>query len=301
MNNTFQDTNYYNDIMKAYEAGVSKDTGTRDALVKNLSSSLKDSCKTYTTNPSVVNNAIARSGGAALINLEEYYGKYRNDIEFQNSLRSQLIADEETYFVNKYGSVVYNYLTTKRQQIMSQWDASAAQTSTSSNCNSTLPAGRTQVANKITNSTNTIVKGYYDDNGNFVESPEIVDENNGLDFYNMFSKYLPFADPDVINRKIEYRETEHDFLMKINSIMNGVYYILFVIMIILLAGGNNLQLKQRAPIYIFLALLPLLYPYFFKLLNFVYKYFTDNKNIHGPKNAFLDTDGERNIIDAYNY
>jgi hypothetical protein len=286
--------------MKAYEAGISKDTGARDSLVKNLSSSLRDSCKTYTTNPSVVNNAISRNGAALMVDLDQYSGKYRNDIEFQNSLKAQLLADEETYFVNKYGSVVYQYLKNKRDQLISQWDTSSSQSSTSNNCTKPSP-GKTTVINRITNSTKTVVKGYYDDNGNFVESPEIVDEDNGLDFYNMFSKYLPFADPDVINRKIEYRETEHDFLMKLNSIMNGIYYILFVIMIILLMGGNNLQLKQRAPIYIFLLLLPLLYPYFFKLLNFIYNYFTNNKSIHGPKNAFLDTDGERNLIDAYNY
>jgi hypothetical protein len=299
MNNTFQNTNYYNDIMKAYDAGLSKDTETRDNLVEHLGNSLNDSCKAYTSNPNVVNNAISKRNAASLVDLNQYSGKYRNDIEFQNSLKSQLISDEETYFVNKYGSVVYKYLTDKREQIMSQWDTEQSQTQTTTNCPQTTP-GRSTVSNRVTTGKNKIVRGYYDENGDFAESPEIVDENNGLEFYNMFSKYLPFIDPDVTNRKIEYRSSEHDFLMKINSIMNGMYYILFVIMIILLAGGNNLQLKQRSPIYIGLAILPFIYPYFYKLLNYIYGYFTNNKNIHGPKNAFLDTDGEKNLVDAYN-
>jgi hypothetical protein len=295
MNNTFQNTNYYNDIMKAYDAGLNKDTGSRDSLIKNLSSSLSDSCKTYTTNPNVVSNISKSSGVVSLVDLEQYSGKYKNVIEFQNSLKEQLLADEETYFVNKYGTVLYKYLTDKRAALMSQLDASAS----AINSSQTRCSSGSSVTSRITSGVGQPINGYYDASGQFIESPAMCSDN-GLEFYKMFSKYVPYAEPDLINRKIEYRETEHDFLKNINSIMNIIYYILFVIMMVLLVGGNNLQLKQRFPIYILLLLLPFIYPYFFKLLNYIYNYFMDTKSIHGPKNAFLDTNGESNLIDAYN-
>jgi hypothetical protein len=301
MNNTFQNTNYYNDIMKAYDAGIKNDTTSRDNLIKNLSNALSDSCKTYTSNPNVVSNVGRTSGTIPYIDLEHYFGKYRNDIEFQNSLKEQLLADEETYFVNKYGAVVYKYLTDRRASLFSQLNASTSvsRSQTSQSSCSQLPSGRSQISNRITNTNNTPISGYYDENGLFVESSTLCSDN-ALSFYNMFSKYLPYSEADATNRKIEYRETEHDFLMKINSIMNIIYYILFVIMIFLLIGGNNLQLKERFPIYLILLFLPFLYPYIFKLIYYTYNYITESKNIHGPKNAFLDSNGESNFIDAYN-
>ena len=298
MNNTFQNTNYYNDIMKAYDAGIKNDTNSRDSLIKNLSNSLNDSCKTYTSNPNVVSNVGRTSGTIPYIDLEHYFGKYKNDIEFQNSLKEQLLADEETYFVNKYGAVVYKYLTDKRSALFSQSESSNTSSMRQSSC-SQLPSGRTQISNRITDTNNSPVSGYYDDNGLFVESSKLCSDN-ALSFYNMFSKYLPYSEADITNRKIEYRENEHDFLMKINSIMNIIYYILFAIMIILLIGGNNLQLKERFPIYLILLFLPFLYPYIFKLIHYTYNYITESKSIHGPKNAFLDSNGESNFIDAYN-
>jgi hypothetical protein len=307
MNNTFQNTNYYNDIIKAYTAGITNDTNTRDTLIRNLNTSLKDSCKTYTSNPNVISQINPITGNEMIVDLDSYSGKYRNDIEFQNSLREQLIADEETYFVNKYDANLYQYLITKRNAYFSNLDSTLSKTSTvTSNCKNTVSSGVSVVRNPstpntITNNRNKAVIGYYNNDGNFVESPnKCNDPSAGIDFYKMFSKYLPYADPDLINRKIEYRETEHDFLMKINSLMTGIYYVLFIVMIILLIGGNNLNLTQRAPIYIGLLLLPLLYPYIFKLLTFIYNYLTNNKNIHGPKNAFIDSNGEDEMLDSYN-
>lgn len=301
MNNTFQNTNYYNDIMNAYNAGISNNTVLRDNLIRNLNNSLNDSCKAYTTNPNIITNIDPVSGAEFEIDLDSYIGKYKNNIEFSNSLREQLLRDEETYFVNRYGSNLYNYLIVQREQHISQLDSSAnislqntiCENNTSSERIITLP-GRNPSLNP-----NSPICGSIDPSGNFIETPELCNDN-AVDFYKKFSKYLPYINPDTTIRKIEYRDTEHDFLMKINSLINIAYYILFIFMIILLIGGKKLELSQRAPIYIFLLLLPLLYPYFYQLLYHIYKYFTDNPNIHGPKNAFLDTNEENSLIDAYN-
>ncbi len=303
MNNTFQNTNFYNSIMTAYEAGKSDDVNSRDALIRNLNSSLNDSCKTYVTDPNIVSNVLNRENPNEYINLEMYLGKYKNDIEFQNSVREQILADEETYFVNKYGSAFYKALTDKRSEMMATMDANTS--TCPSGTASTNSSANTSQCPQITPSTcpSSIIihdlSGNYDSSGNFIPNPSLNNEIKAQ-FYNLFSKYLPVLQPDVDNRKIEYRETEHDFLTRVNTLVNSLYYILFILMFIILIGGNNLQWKERAPIYIFLFLLPFLYPYFFRMLRFSYNYITNSPEIHGPKNAFLDTNGENNIIDAYN-
>lgn len=299
MGNTFQDTNYYNDIMKAYEAGLAKDTDSRDSLILNLNNSLKDSCKNYKVNPNLITGIDSKTGAEINIDLDFYIGKYKNNIEFSNSLKEQLLADEETYFVNKYGYNVYEYLLSKRREYITTLDENFDTTYCSQRNQSSAPNDCPSITSRITSSTNTTVTGYYDDNGTFIESQPLCTDN-GLKYYDMLSKYLPFVNSEVTNRKIDYREAEHEFLMKINSIVNIIYYILFIVMVILLVGGNNLQLQKRAPFYIFLLFLPFLYSYFFKFLQYAYNYFTINTNLHGPKNAFLDTNGENSIIDAYN-
>jgi hypothetical protein len=306
MNNTFQNTNYYNDIIQAYDAGVSNNTTIKDNLIRNLNNSLQNSCKTYASNPNIITSIDPVTGKTIDIDLDSYIGKYRNNIEFSNSLREQLLADEEVYFVNKYGSAFYNYLITKRKEYLDSLDVSS--NVNTEQCTNTETI-RTYIRDASGNITETTQSNYIpgnnnsgnnDSSGNYFQSQEQCNNDNGLQYYDMFSKYIPHIDPNVINRKIEYREKEHDFLMKINSIMNIVYYILFFLMIILLIGGNNLQFSQRYIFYLFLLILPFLYPYVFKILSYLYNYFTDIKNIHGPKNAFLDTNGEYNLVDAYN-
>lgn len=306
MNNTFQNTNYYNDINAAYNAGVSKDTGTRDNLIKNLNNALSDSCEKYTKNPNVVKKVNSEGEVTDVeFDLEASIGKYKNNIEFSNSVREQLIQDEEEYFVTKYGSIVYEYLLRQRalyNQEMSDANtqSSCSSVSGTSNGPNTGVDGDNNYPDTTPGSgtTSSSAFGTYDSEGNFIDSPSLCNDT-GLSFYNRFSKYLSIPQSDVINRKIDYRETEHEFLMKINSLLNWIYYSLFALMIILLIGGKNVEIQSRAPIYIFLALLPLLYPYFFKILFSIYNYFTITPNIHGPKNAFLDINGETNIVDAY--
>lgn len=301
MNNTFQNTNYYNDINAAYNAGVSKDTGTRDNLIKNLNNALSDSCEKYTKNPNVVKKVNSEGEVTDVdIDLEASIGKYKNNIEFSNSVREQLIQDEEEYFVNRYGNVVYEYLLKQRavyNQTMDNTSALNPEVGTVTEDNQSSSQSYGQSSNQSSDQSSAC--GSYDSEGNFIENPALCNDT-GISFYNRFSKYLTIPQSEVINRKIDYRESEHEFLMKINSILNWVYYSLFGLMIILLIGGKNLEIKQRAHIYIFLAILPLLYPYFFKILFSIYNYFTITPNIHGPKNAFLDTNGETSIVDAYN-
>lgn len=71
-------------------------------------------------------------------------------------------------------------------------------------------------------------------------------------------------------------------------------------MIVLLIGSNKLDIRKNYHYYIFLVIVPILYPYFFKILNYFYKYLTNANPIHGPKNAFVDTNGETSLLDAYN-
>jgi hypothetical protein len=270
--NSVNQTDYYKGITAAFNAGKKSpnDTFSTNMEVKNILNNLNNTiintCKNYSYNSNFPD--ISGSGNVTRNNFDSYLGKYRNDVDFEDTLNKQLLLDENNYFVARYGNDFYNKLLRKRDDYFNRLDlqnSPSTQSSIQSQC--------------IQSNTNTL---------------------NPIDIYQSFSKYLPFVQPGVTNRKIEYREEEHDFLTKINSIMNIIYYVLFFLMLILLAGGNNLHIMKRAPIYVLLLLLPLLYPYFFKLVKFLYSSFLGNDTIHGPKNAFLDTNEESTIIDGYN-
>ena len=106
--------------------------------------------------------------------------------------------------------------------------------------------------------------------------------------YDKLSQYYPYVSSDTTYRKIEYRGTEHDFLMTINTFINIIYYVLLFVMVILLASSNRLLIKERFLVYLLLILLPFLYPYIYSFCKKIFNSLFISKPIHGPKNAFVE-------------
>jgi len=75
---------------------------------------------------------------------------------------------------------------------------------------------------------------------------------------------------------MQYRSIEEDSLHLYNSYINWIYYLLFISLLLLLYSQSKLNLVKNGFIYIVLLLLPIvIYPYIFKLFQFVFTYFRD--------------------------
>ena len=98
-------------------------------------------------------------------------------------------------------------------------------------------------------------------------------------------------------RKTEYRSQEHDKLKGINRTINTIYYACIILLFMLLYTDNNLYLTERFIFYVFLVLLPYLYPWIFMYSNKLKKLITPSISYTGPKNAFNDVGEE---LYAYN-
>jgi hypothetical protein len=90
---------------------------------------------------------------------------------------------------------------------------------------------------------------------------------------------------NVIYEKIEYRNIEHEKLYNINKLIDVLFYsFYFAFVLIMICIGNTK--KEYFLIYLFVGLIPFIYPFMFKFLLYINKYLT--YNVHGPKNAFVD-------------
>jgi len=112
--------------------------------------------------------------------------------------------------------------------------------------------------------------------------------NRGDDIVSMLSKYIPISNADATYQTIQYRNGDFDNLKKTNNTINIVYYVGVIFLFVLLFTSNNVFLSNRFIFYIFLILLPFLYPWIYLYTIKIWKYFFPVKYYSGPKNAFID-------------
>jgi len=110
--------------------------------------------------------------------------------------------------------------------------------------------------------------------------------------------YYPVIDTATNFRKVEYRNDEHEKLRSINRMINIIYYACVVLLFMLLYSNNTLYLKDRFLLYIFLLILPYLYPwlwmFFIKLKNLI----MPTIQYTGPKNAFIDVSQDPKLLNV---
>ena len=100
--------------------------------------------------------------------------------------------------------------------------------------------------------------------------------------------YTPIDESDTNFRKVEYRTKEHEKLRLVNRIINIVYYACIILLFMLLYTNDTLYLKDRFVLYIFLLILPYLYPWIWMLGNKLKNLIMPDISYTGPKNAFID-------------
>jgi hypothetical protein len=243
-------------------------------MLKNIEKNVPSNCSAYEEirKRSQINSEVL---GTSTFKMSEYEA-YRNDIEFVNSFKEQVLIDEKNYFLKKYGDKVYNYLLAQRaeykeQQRIMRFNTICGPLQTSlSNCQASVAS-----------------------NGACVK-----EDNTGRNrFLNYLLKKTPVDNPEVIYKKIEYRNEAHELLSTINHWMTILYFVILVVMLGLLSMSQRLFLRERAMLYVFLVVLPFAFPYLFQIVNYIYHYLFPSTPTHGPKNAFLDTESNR---DAFN-
>jgi len=96
-------------------------------------------------------------------------------------------------------------------------------------------------------------------------------------------------DPNLSIRKMQYRGIEEDKIQLYNSYINWIYYLMFITLVLLLYSKSKLNIIKNLMIYIFLLLLPvIIYPYAFKIGNYLIDYIYKNTKNTVPQNAFMN-------------
>lgn len=283
---------YIQQISDAYQAGLENNNDKKNQIISDAYINLPNDCKNYININNTNNKSqFISSNDVSFNSTNNIFTKYKDDIEFTNSITEKILADERDYFTNKYSVQVYDYLLKKREEIYEIQDNLLASIS---------------FDGVITTNSND----YITINGNSYNlnslSDKIVDRVNQTkdqtisEVYEKIKDYLPNTDIELINRKVEYRSMEHDKLKWINSIMNIVYYSLLITLFIILFSTDNLYFTDRFLLYLFLILAPYLFPYFYNLIKKTFNLFKNPiSELHGPKNAFLDTSVNKPDIGAH--
>ena len=258
----YTDTKSYAAFKDGYNAGIARDEQAKDRAVSRANDALYDDCKKYnkrsSKNINYFSPPIIKKVGT-----EDLFILYKNDVEFSNSFREQVLQDERNYFEKKYSKAVYRYLLDKRTKFNDANDATYKL--------------------DLSSCPTCAYSNTYSD----------ISQNDKCDstfktLYDKLTQYYPYVSSDTTYRKIEYRGTEHDFLMTINTFINIIYYVLLFVMVILLASSNRLLIKERFLVYLLLILLPFLYPYIYSFCKKIFNSLFISKPIHGPKNAFVE-------------
>ena len=241
-----------NYLDQMYQFGINKNKTSADELVSRMETVLATSCAPPSTTVGYGNSGINTRQKITNTNLGE---KYSAVVEEGNIYINDLLMAESTYFLNKYGVDIYKTLTDARTAYF--------------NTLTIKPVSPDLKYDMILNSLNILSQ----------------DEGGNTNAMNILNTYLPSFDSNTIYREIEYRDNEYTQLHQVNFYINLAYYIGFIILLALLYSSNNLLLKERGLIYLFLGILPFIYPWLFL---FSRKFFP-KVSYNGPTNAFLDT------------
>jgi hypothetical protein len=204
------------------------------------------------------------------------YEAYRNDIEFVNSFNEQVLIDEAQYFKNKYSETVYEYLKEQRAEFSAQQRLDTNARICGSNAQNNSGGSSTQCPDKC-------------------NSEEQLEKNKKCEESQNFLSYLTnqaksaMTRPETTYKKIEYRNEAHELLDSLNYWMTVSYFVLLIVMLILLATSNRLNLMERFPLYLFLFLLPIIFPYLFEGFKYLYEYLFPDTPSRGPSDAFIES------------
>ena len=109
--------------------------------------------------------------------------------------------------------------------------------------------------------------------------------------------HYPRTPNDITKEKIEYREVEHQKLVTLSKTLDVLFYCIFIAFFIIIIITGNFKFKEHFLLYLFIILLPFIFPYFYKMCKYFYS--LTNNFSYGPKNAFIDNSNDP-FLTAYN-
>ena len=191
---------------------------------------------------------------------DQYMNEYYNLVQTKNEYPNEIHITEQQYFVQKYDAMIYDELLQERNKMLKQ-------------------------SNRAPDEYNE------EEYSKALENIHVLNQVQTIDkpILDVIDKYIPEYDSNTIYREVEYRNKEYEKLYNINYYLNIFYYCGFVLLIILLITSGNLFIRERFVVYIFLGILPFLYPWVFRIFRKLYNYFIPPSQYSGPKNAFVDT------------
>jgi len=247
-------------------------------VTKSIAKNIPTDCSAYEDRRNKSNNYNAILGKTTF-NLSSYEA-YRNDIEFVNSFNEQLLIDEKKYLEEKYGPKVYAFLLSQRQSFKEQ------QTKLKEDL----------MCRSFKQALAELQKSYNEKED--CKPQETKTNSDSGKFMSFLMSQNTIQNPETTYKKIEYRNEAHELLSTINHWMTVFYFVILIVMLALLAASSKLLLKERFILYLFLLVLPFVFPYLFQLLKYLYGYIFPDSSSHGPKDAFLDTKTE--LVDSFN-
>jgi len=210
------------------------------------------------------------------------YEAYRNDIEFVNSVNEQLLADEKVYFEQKYGEKVYNFLLTQRNAYITEVKRIEKEEQLKS-----CPKQTNQTRYCPKDVSGMDLSGT-DLSGCIPYNKSDASKSSQKQLFNFLEKNFPLQNADTTFKKIEYRDESHEMLSSTNKIITIVYFCVLAAMFLFLAISHKLFLRERAIVYLFLIVLPFLFPFLFDMLKKLYYAVVPANPSYGPRNAFLE-------------
>jgi hypothetical protein len=241
-----------------------------NTIMQNISENIPTNCSAY-DDIQRKSNTRAELLGSNQFNIPSYQA-YRNNIEFVNSFTEQVLTDEREYFVKKYSQKVYDFLLSQRLE----YRAKQLSMNTESTCKS-CPQTNTTGAGAIPPNT--------------CNNPDHRTCSDTTSFFDYLKRQVntTITRPETTYKKIEYRNEAKELLDKINYGLTILYFVIFVCLMILLVSTNRLFLKQRFMLYLFLFLLPFVFPYLFEGIKFLYRYLFPDTPTRGPSNGFIES------------
>jgi hypothetical protein len=101
------------------------------------------------------------------------------------------------------------------------------------------------------------------------------------------------VNPDVLYEKVNYRDIEHQKIFNLNKALDILFYSFYFSFLLIMICMGNVK-REHFLIYLFVGLIPIIYPFLFKFGKIFIGYLSPP--FHGPKNAFIDS---HNTIYAY--
>ena len=129
---------------------------------------------------------------------------------------------------------------------------------------------------------------------NLLKLSENIDHNLQYIFSDLKTQNI---NPNLLYTKIQYRKTEDQKLNNVDKVLDVIFYCFYFSFIVIMIVTRNIN-SEHFIYYIFIGLIPFLFPFVFKNVNYLIHSF----QLDHPKNAFIESDelANENMFHAYN-